>query len=777
MADENNQNNIIAHREYIIKTEDNEYNLRIEIDKEYIYFILSKLNEPLEYTYKNKMDLSTIVNKFELNTSKYSTLESVLGIFDTIYEKNKFKIDINDDNSCNLCVKLINVFEKEVTNEIKLYKEFMTNNDKFNLLYSKIQLLNISNSNHSSEDNSVFENKLNQKEEEMKNILNKKDMIIKEMNEKLLKQENELKKISNESLNDIINKKIKEIENKVVNNLNEKFDALKKQLLNDINKQNELIEKLKEKIKIQGKEEKNSNLNEKVDFMKDKEKNKEKGINSQEVVKNNEVENKNSSKNNFLKEGSSFKEELKEIKNKINSYEKKIIKLDNTIKEDEVVINNLKEKINEDNNLLNQINKKIEEINKNKKNEKSIIINEINNKIVKNENIINSKIEEKLKEINNQNKDKFDNNKLKELSDNINNKYNELKERINHNEYFNKMHYEFTNNPINLKYKADITLTNTNAGWNDMFEVFLCYKDNKEYVVSPNNNSYNLDIYDLLDNKKKLSLRGHKNDIRTVRYFINNRNYKEYLISADDNKLVIVWEVSDNYNIKNQIDTKYGNNIYSCLLVFPINNDNNYIITSTYHDSDDMDTSATKVYSLNNGRLMKYLNNSNYDPIYYLLVWHNKRNNRYYIIQFSYLKILMNDLFDNEIYYELVQEPETDHFSGFIYTRDNYDYLISSSENGFINIWDLYTKKIFKVINTNKCLLAHIIQWNEDYFIVADFNNKSFIIVDLEEDKLMSIYNIEHTKQVKCIKKIKHPIYGESLLSCSKDNSIKLWAL
>ena len=94
---------------------------------------------------------------------------------------------------------------------------------------------------------------------------------------------------------------------------------------------------------------------------------------------------------------------------------------------------------------------------------------------------------------------------------------------------------------------------------------------------------------------------------------------------------------------------------------------------------------------------------------------------------------------------------------------DNYDYLISSSENGYINVQDLYTKKIFKVINVNKCFLIHIIQWNENYVLVAIFNNKSFIIVDLDEWELMQIYNIEHTKEVKCLKK-KHSIYGESLL-------------
>ena len=210
MTDISKQNNIIEHREYNLKVEEeDDHNLRIEIDQEYMHFILSKLNQPLEYTYKNKIDLLTIVNKLELNSSKYTNLELVLNIFDTLYEKNKILIDINDENSYNLLVKIKNIFEEEEVKEIKLYKEYMNNNDKFNLLYNKIKLLN--SFNHSSEDNTEFESK----KEEKKNILNKKNNIIKEIKEKLLKQENEIKKISKENINEIINKKFEEIENKL----------------------------------------------------------------------------------------------------------------------------------------------------------------------------------------------------------------------------------------------------------------------------------------------------------------------------------------------------------------------------------------------------------------------------------------------------------------------------------------------------------------------------------------------------------------------------------
>jgi hypothetical protein len=299
---ESNQNNIIAHREFNIKVEENEYNLRIEVDQEFIYFILSKLNEPLEYTYKNKMDLLTIVNKLELNSSKYSNLELILNIFDTIYEKNKIIIEIKDDNSCNLLVKLINIFEQEVEKEIKLYKEYMNNNDKFNILFNKIKLLNYSN--HSSEDNSNIDknlsiNKVNKKEE---------DMIIKEINEKLLKQENEIKKLNEANINEIINKKIGEIENKLINNLNEKFNAINSKLIDDISKQNKIIEKLKENnnvTKIKEMEEKYNKLIDNLDFMKEMkeyEKNIEKGINAEGEIKNSELLYKFNSINNIKKD-------------------------------------------------------------------------------------------------------------------------------------------------------------------------------------------------------------------------------------------------------------------------------------------------------------------------------------------------------------------------------------------------------------------------------------------------------------------------------------------
>ena len=273
-------------------------------------------------------------------------------------------------------------------------------------------------------------------------------------------------------------------------------------------------------------------------------------------------------------------------------------------------------------------------------------------------------------------------------------------------------------------------------------------------------------------------MKGHNNHIRTIRYFINNINSEEYLISADNDIIVIIWEITYNFNIKFKINTNYSDNIYSCLLLFDLINENSYIVTSSYAQLDDNEKSATKLYSLENGQLIKYISHTNKNAIYYLLSWYNKNNNKYYIIQFSFKAILINSVIDDELYCELVQEPEDNNLSGFIYNLDdNTDYLCSSSYNGYINLWDLFNKSIYKVINTNECVLSNIIPWNNQYIIVADYDNNSFKIIDIEKGKIVKDISGQHTDKVPCVKKIYHPLYGESLLTAGQDNTIKLWSI
>ena len=622
---EKNEINILNHKEYNIKYENENYCLRIEIDNKYITFILSKLNEPVNFNYKNKYDLLSIVNTLTLNPSKHSNLNEILDILDKVYLKNKLSILKVDDNTINLIIKFNIIFD-EVTHELKLYKIYMSSNDKFNFLYNEIKLM----------------------QQKIENITINKNKEI-----------------------ELIQKKIKEMD------------------LN-LNKKNEEIN--------------NINL------------------------------------------------AIKERESIINEQKDMLIKLNNTIIE---LNNGLIEK----ENRIKIIENKLEE--------KEVIINNLDI-IIKNKEINDNEISYQLK------------NTINEINNELNLKYNELLNLISnleHNEFIRKINYKFEKDPQELKFRQNIINSNASYGWNDIFEVYISRKDNKEYLVSPNNNNYKLDVISLLENKIIISLKGHNNHIRTIRYFINNINSEEYLISADNDIIVIIWEITYDFNMKFKINTNYSDNIYSCLLLFDLINENNYIVTSSYAQLEDNDKSATKLYSLENGQLIKYIIYSNKSAVYYLLSWYNKNNNKYYIIQFTFKAILINSVVDDELYCELIQEPEDNHLSGFIYNLDNKDYLCSSSYNGYINIWDLFNKSIHKIISTNDCVLCHIIQWNNKYSIVADYDNKSFKIIDFEKGQVVKDIKGEHTDKVPCIKKIYHPLYGESLLTSGQDNTIKLWSL
>ena len=618
---------ISNHREYNFKDDKNDYLLRIEIEEEKLIFILS-LNDNIEYNYETKMNLSTIVNKLELNAKKYSSLDSILEIFDKIYQKNNLFINRDNDEFFTLVIKFVNV-EEESKYVINIYKHFMKIDDKFNMLYSKFKLMKNNNDiNMEQINNKIIElnNIIEQKDKEIKNMKNKNDkndIIINEINQKLINQE----------------EIIKDLQNKHINLINQNKNNI-----------NDLINKHESEIKI---------LNDKIS----------------------ELENS-----------------IKNINNDLVQTNK-----------------------NNDNRIKEEINK----------------------------------IENKIKE-----------------QENVNKKINVI---IQDSEYKTKKKYIFKKEPKNLKFKENITSTNTHLGWNDMFEVFISYKDNKEYLASPNVDNYKLDIYTLINNKKINSLSGHNDHIRTIRYFINLKEKNEYLISADNIRIVIIWDITNQYSIKHKINTKYGNDIYSCLLVFPHNSSDDFIITSTFNKSKNYENSSSKLYSLNKGSFIKYINNTNNIHIFYLLSWYNRIINKYYIIQFSFNKIVINSLLEDELYAELSNEPESDHFSGFIYNKDNKDYLFSSSSNGYINMWDLYNKQIFQAFNMKECKLAHIIQWNEKYIIVADHDNKEIKILDINNCSGFLI-NTDHKEGLKCIKKINHPIYGESLLSSAKDKMIKLWS-
>ena len=767
----------------------------------------------------NLNEINTIKNdtKSENNNNDFSELKNQINNVKENFE-NKFKsINLNDleDQISNVKDDVMNKFKNinldGVKNEINNIKLDFDNKIK------NINLGEIKQEISNAKDD--FDNKLKNIniEELKKELTNLKDTFensIKSINLNEIKTEIKTNKDDFESKLKSIN--LEEIKNEVNNiksdigtkikNININSDELKNEIINLKNNietkiQNLNIGDLQKEISNFKSDLETNNKNTILLTNSNKEdiSNLKNEINNMKLDLDNKINIINSSENNNKNEFDDLKKEISNLKNDILEFKEKQNNLDNENNELKKQIILIKEtQINKENELKNEI-KEIKDENQKLILENEKLKQEMQNQINikeketedKNNNKINEENNQKLNEENtnkifneisliNKNKDNIEKeiiqlktqlskmvekeNKKEEEMLKINQKKEKMfKEQVNHN---------FKESPDKLKNKFDILNTN-NIYFIDEFAVYISIKDKQEYLASGNKDNFNIDIYNIKNNVFFVSLKAHNNGTPTVRYFLDEKKNKEYLISADFLKTVIVWDINNDYNILLNINnTNYKGSILSTILLFNIKikeeEYRDYLITS----SDDENEDFSKIYSFKDGAFIRNISNTNKNVTYYLLLW--EYNNNYYIIEFCLNRISINNLLKDENYAELIAAPESSHFGGFIY---NDKFLCCSSENGQIRIWDLAQKVLAKKIEMKGSCFFEIIPWNEKYVIAANYKHNSFDIFDIEKGELYKQVKTSHNVGIRAVKKIFLPNYGECLITSGHDSVIKLWSI
>ena len=339
------------------------------------------------------------------------------------------------------------------------------------------------------------------------------------------------------------------------------------------------------------------------------------------------------------------------------------------------------------------------------------------------------------------------------------------------------------NYSLKIKYQKTLFKNNNSKGINGIFELYKSTIDNEYYLAYSNKDIYSIDIIHLKNLKKINSLKIFT-DVTCIKYCNNKKNIQiQYLLSADLLFSVIVWDISNNYNKKFEINTEYENYIYNCLIFFDeydhfcncINYyDYNYIIISTYHNSIASTDDCIKVYSLIDGEFIRNIPGTNKYLSLYMLLWYNEKNKQNYIIDFCNKCITVNNLIKDECY-AVFQEGSAssykdEYISGFIYYQNNKNYLFAATKNGMINIFELFNKIQVNSIKNEGCNFFNMLQINENYAIISDKSNV-IKILGLKEKKIIQeeiIYD-----------KIKYNIYGlkylddvNILLASGDDGSI-----
>ena len=296
-------------------------------------------------------------------------------------------------------------------------------------------------------------------------------------------------------------------------------------------------------------------------------------------------------------------------------------------------------------------------------------------------------------------------------------------------------------------------------------------KDNK--IIEREDNEINKEI-----NEKKIINKNNEetnSNVDSIKDIKNNKNIdcEEYIISSDMSGIVILWNINNSYNIEFIIKSNYQNYIYSILILFNINN-YNFIVTSTLGRFNNR-IDFSKLYLLSNGKFVKNIYGTNHNNTTFIIPWYNKKNDEIYLIEFCRYNISINNILKEEVYHIFGNKKEYNkYYSGFIYTKNEKDYLVSCSYNGNVDIWNLFDKKIEKYIMIKYSRMHSILSWNEKYFIVGDYNKGEIIIIELSSLKIVSIIKNKNIKNIISLKKIKHSLYNECLLILSADGNINL---
>jgi WD40 repeat protein len=285
----------------------------------------------------------------------------------------------------------------------------------------------------------------------------------------------------------------------------------------------------------------------------------------------------------------------------------------------------------------------------------------------------------------------------------------------------------------------------TNLPLENIFCVFESI-DNIIYLIYSNKDK-SIISFNLVNNQKINEIKkAHNFEITNLRYYLDKKNNRNIIMSISSSDFNLkLWNIK-NYecilNIKT-INVK-GHLLLGCFLN---ENSNVYIIT---YNSMTPYNELIRVFDLNGNKIKDIKNYFSFC----IDTYYDKKLFKNYIITSNLSFVTSYDYTTGEIYHKYLSNDRSEHFSFIINDKEEIIKLIESSYDGNIRIWNFNTGELIKKIYICKNSLYSICIWDNDTLFVSSYDKKLRLI----------------------IKKIKHLLYGKSLISQGFGNEqIKMW--
>ena len=152
------------------------------------------------------------------------------------------------------------------------------------------------------------------------------------------------------------------------------------------------------------------------------------------------------------------------------------------------------------------------------------------------------------------------------------------------------------------------------------------------------------------------------------------------------------------------------------------------------------------------------------DSTYFIDVYYDNKSSKNFIITGNNGYLKSYDYNENKVYHIYNDNDKKRHCSIIIDNKENIIKMIESSFDGNIRIWDFHSGILLNKIKVcENSWLFGICLWDNEHLFVA-CGDKTIKLINIKKKLVISNLNIFKNK-VLSIKKVRHPLFGECLIS------------
>lgn len=311
-----------------------------------------------------------------------------------------------------------------------------------------------------------------------------------------------------------------------------------------------------------------------------------------------------------------------------------------------------------------------------------------------------------------------------------------------------------------------------------LYNLYIVYKsiDNIDYLIYAK--KLDILVFNLNLNIKQLNIKNaHNSEIVNFSHYRDLKSKRDLILTlSESDKNIKLWNGNTFECLYNFTNIFNEGHLYSAC--FLKDKDCIYIIASDF-TLKRLKSSGIHIYDIN-GKLLNIINQSSghWTAVCAIDTFYDDQLNKNYIITGNCGFCKSFDFEKNEEYKKYADSDGTGMgivccFNLFIYKSEGKIRLIDTNTLGNIRIWDFHSSDLLNKIHTKIYNLSAACLWNEQYFLFGG-EKGTIEIYDLnKKENVNNLFISNEQKEIKNMKKIKHPLYGTSLIFFD-GNSIKL---